>query len=110
MGQNDMSKLLMKAPPHTSGASIEGHAYKVPKDGVIEVVSDHHVETLKRHGFTPCDDVEDIHAKIEELGKDDKAELVTIIEEHGGEADVEMSLKKLRSLAHDQVGGQDEEA
>jgi hypothetical protein len=107
-----MGKLLMQAPANTSGATIEGHAYKVPKNGVIEVVSDNHVETLKRHGFTECDAVEDIHAKIDELGKDEKAELVTIIEEHGGEADVEMSLKKLRSLAHDQVGGepQDEDA
>lgn len=97
----------MQAPAKTSGATIEGHAYKVPKDGRIEVVSEHHIETLKRHGFTEVDDVEDVHAKIDET--DDKAELVTIIEEHGGEADADMSLKKLRRIAHEQVGGQEED-
>lgn len=102
-----MGKIMMQAPANTSGATIEGHAYKVPKNGVIEVVSEHHIETLKRHGFTECDDIQDVHAKIDET--EDKAELVTIIEEHGGDADADMSLKKLRRLAHAQVGGEQDE-
>lgn len=106
-GTIPMAQLRMQAPANTSGATIEGHSYKVPKNGVIDVVDANHVETLKRHGFTECDDIEDVHEKIDET--DSKAELVTIIEEHGGEADADMSLKKLRRLAHQQVGGQDEE-
>lgn len=101
-----MTNLKMQAPAGTSAATIEGHSYKVPKNGVIDVVSETHLETLKRHGFTECDDIEDLHATIDET--DDKARLVEIIEEHGGEADAEMSLKKLRRLAHEQVGGQED--
>lgn len=100
-------KLKMQAPKGTSSAVIDGHEYDIPKGGVIDVVNGNHVETLKRHGFTEVDEVEDVHAKIDELGKDDKDELVRIIEEHGGDANNEMSLKKLRALAHDQVGGEE---
>lgn len=100
-------KIKMQAPKGTSSANIEGHTYDIPKNGVITVAQDSHIETLKRHGFTHVDDVEDVHSKIDET--DDKDELVTIIEERGGEADNEMSLKKLRRLAHEAVGDQDEE-
>lgn len=98
-------QLKMQAPKGTTSANIEGHSYDVPKNGVITVAQGAHVETLKRHGFTEVDDVEDLHATIDE--QDDKTELVRIIEEHGGEADADMSLKKLRRLAHDQVGGEE---
>jgi hypothetical protein len=98
-------KLKMQAPKGVSSAVIDGHEYDIPKGGVIEVVNANHVETLKRHGFTEVDEVEDVHAKIDET--DDKDELVTIVEEHGGEADNEMSVKKLRRLAHETVGGEE---
>lgn len=100
-------KLKMQAPKGTTAANIEGHEYDVPKNGVITVAQPSHVATLKRHGFTEVDEVEDVHAKIDET--DDKDELVTIIEEHGGEGDNDMSLKKLRRLAHEAVGGEGEE-
>jgi hypothetical protein len=95
--------LKMQAPKGTSAANIEGHEYDVPKNGVITVKNANHVETLKRHGFTEVEELEDLHEQIDE--QDDKNELVRIIEEHGGEADADMSLKKLRRLAHEAVGG-----
>lgn len=100
-------RMKMQAPNNTSGATIEGHEYKIPKSGVIEVVNPNHVETLKRHGFTELEELDDVHAKIDET--DDKAELVEIVEEHGGEADADMSLKKLRRLAHEAVNGAENE-
>lgn len=96
--------LKMQAPKGTNGANIHGHEYKIPKDGVITVVNADHVETLRRHGFTEVEEVQDVHERIDET--DDKDELVTIIEEHGGEADNELSLKKLRKAAHEAVGGE----
>lgn len=100
-----MSTIKMKAPLGSEGqeASIEGHSYKIPKSGIIEVVSPLHVETLQRHGFT--DHVEETPFDID--GCDDKAELVEFIEEHGGEADDSMSLKKLRRLAHEAISNED---
>ena len=92
-------RIKMKAPAGTTGtASIEGHEYDIPKSGVIAVISDTHIETLRRHGFTDHhEEPVDIAAQIE--GMDDKDELVEFIEERGGEADNSMSLKKLKRLA-----------
>lgn len=94
-----MSKIKMRAPDGTRGeASIEGHTYDIPKNGIITVVSEAHVETLKRHGFTDhFEEPKDIGKQIN--GMDDKDELVEFIEERGGEADNSMGLKKLKRLA-----------
>lgn len=101
-----MSKVQMKGPSGSEGqeANIEGHTYKIPKSGVIDVISPTHIETLKRHGFTD-------HAEAESFdidGCEDKAELVEYIEEHGGEADTSMSLKKLKRLAHEAAADENE--
>lgn len=99
-----MSKIKMKAPEGTQGeASIEGHTYDIPKSGVITVISETHVETLKRHGFTPhFEEPKDVGKQIDEM--DDKDELVEFIEERGGEADNSMGLKKLKRLARAAAG------
>ncbi len=98
------NKIKMKAPEGTRGeAAIEGHTYNIPKTGVITVISDTHVETLKRHGFTPySEEPADIAQQIEDL--DDKDELVEFIEERGGEADNSMGMKKLKRLAREAAG------
>lgn len=97
-------KLKMKAPEGTRGeASIEGHTYDIPKNGVITVISETHVETLKRHGFTQhFEEPKDIGKQIDDM--DDKDELVEFIEERGGEADNSMGLKKLKRLARAAAG------
>ncbi len=97
-----MSKpLLMKAPKGTTTAVIEGVTYDIPKKtGVIKVLAESHYEVLKRHGFVDhYEEVpeEDLAAEIEAM--DDKDKLVTFIEERGGEADNEMSFKKLKRKA-----------
>lgn len=97
-------KLKMKAPEGTWGeASIEGHTYDIPKDGIITVVSETHAETLKRHGFTQhFEEPKDVARQIDEM--DDKDELVEFIEERGGDADNSMGLKKLKRLARAAAG------
>lgn len=99
-----MSKIKMKAPDGTRGeASIEGHTYEIPNSGVITVISETHVETLKRHGFTDhFEEPKDIGKQIDEM--DDKDELVEFIEERGGDADNSMGLKKLKRLARAAAG------
>lgn len=89
----------MMAPKGTKTATILGHQYKIPADGKIQVVSADHFPVLKRHGFTDTDaeDYETLVDKIENT--DDKDWLVEFIEEHGGEADTSMSMKKLRKAA-----------
>lgn len=101
-----MAQKIMMAPKGVNSAVIEGHEYKIGKDGKIKVVNELHVETLERHGFVESheqDSPEEIDALIE--GMDDKAELVTFIEERGGEADDSMGFKKLRRLARDAAAG-----
>lgn len=99
---------IMQAPKNVSGeASIMGHQYKIPANGKIKVVNPEHVDVLKRHGFVEAmDDLspEEIDAKIEAM--DDKDELVQFIEERGGEADNDMSFKKLRRLARQAASGE----
>lgn len=93
-------QIFMKAPRRTTSANIDGCQYDVPKDGVIKVVNPGHVPTLKRHGFemfTPEPDPEELFAEIDAM--EDKQDLVNFIEERGGEADADMSAKKLRRLA-----------
>lgn len=92
-------KIKMKAPEGLRGeASIEGHTYDVPKTGVITVVSETHLRTLERHGFTRhFEESKDIARQIEDM--DDKDKLVEFIEERGGDADLSMSIKKLKRLA-----------
>lgn len=92
-------KIKMKAPKGSEGqeANIEGHTYKIPKSGEIEVISTTHVETLRRHGFEDVIADEDIEKEIDEM--EDKDDLVRFIEERGGEADNTMSVKKLKKLA-----------
>ncbi len=98
------AKTYMRAPEGVTSANIEGHAYKVPKDGIIEVVNGTHIPTLRRHHFGDCDGPkEDLAAKIEDM--DDKNELVAFIEERGGTADADMSMKKLRKAAHEILEG-----
>lgn len=98
------NKMLMKAPEGTRGqAIIEGHSYDIPKTGVIEVAQESHIDTLRRHGFTEhYEQLVDAEAAIDAM--DDRDELVTFIEEHGGDADNDMSLKKLRRLAKSSLG------
>ena len=97
------AKMKMQAPKNTSGATIEGHEYDIPKNGQITVVNPNHVETLKRHGFTEIvEEPADLDAQIDAM--DDKDELVEFIEERGGEADNDMGLKKLRRLAREVAG------
>lgn len=94
-----MSKIKMKAPKGAEGgsANIEGHEYSIPKSGILSVISNTHVETLRRHGFTDHAEAEDFD--IDEC--DDKEKLVEFIEERGGDADTSMGMKKLRRLAHE---------
>jgi hypothetical protein len=98
------NKLFMKAPRGKTSANIEGNHYDVPQTGenkgIIEVINPAHVPILKRHGFEeyhPAPDPEEIFAQIDAM--EDKQDLVNFIEERGGEADVDMSAKKLRRLA-----------
>lgn len=91
-----MNKLLMKGPQGTTSANIEGHHYDVPKTGIIEVISETHVETLKRHGFTETEGQEE--PDFESMSEE---ELIAYIEERGGEADDSMKPKKLRRLARE---------
>ena len=92
----------MQAPDGVRGeCTIEGHQYKIPKDGVIKVISPDHIETLKRHGFIPHLNVKDAATKIDEATEDDKAWLVQFIEERGEDADDSMKLKKLKRLARE---------
>lgn len=93
----------MKAPPGRTSAVIEGHTYEIPKNGVVKLVSQNHVPTLERHGFVPhYEEPVNVAEQIEAM--EDKAELVTFIEERGGEADDSMSLKKLKRLAREAAG------
>ncbi len=90
-----MNKLFMKAPAGTTGATIEGHEYELSKKGVIQVKNETHIETLKRHGFVETDG----ETEEPKWDKMEDEELVTYIEEHGGDADISMSNKKLMKLA-----------
>lgn len=93
----------MKAPKDVSSANIQGHTYEVPKNGVIRVLSETHIPDLVRHGFSEHhEEPVDIAAAIDAM--DDKDELVTFIEERGGEADTDLSLKKLKRLAREAAG------
>lgn len=93
-----MTKKKMKAPEGVTSAFIEGHDYDIPKNGIITVVTASHEETLRRHGFVDhFEEDKDVAAQIDEM--DDKDDLVTFIEERGGEADNDMSIKKLKRLA-----------
>jgi hypothetical protein len=103
-----MSKLFMQAPKNSgSTANIEGHQYHIPESGKIEVVSEDHIETLKRHGFLDCEgkNREELEQFIEE--SESKDELVKFIEERGGEADDSMGFKRLRRLATEALGSED---
>lgn len=105
-----MTQTIMQAPKGTTEAVIEGHTYKVGKDRKIKVITDSHIPTLVRHGFTesaPEYTPEELEALIE--GMDDKAELITFIEERGGEADDTMGFKKLRRLAREAVAADQED-
>lgn len=94
----------MKATSPVSSAVIEGQAYDVPKDGVIKLLSQSHIATLKRHGFVEhFVEASDAAEQIEAM--DDKDDLVAFIEERGGEADTTMSIKKLRRLAKESLEG-----
>ena len=96
----------MQAPKGTTSAVIEGHSYDIGKDGKIKVVSETHLETLRRHGFVESHEEaseEEIDAMIDAM--DDKTDLVNFIEERGGEADTDMGFKKLRRLARDAAAG-----
>lgn len=92
-------QVFMKAPKGVSSAVILGHDYEIPKDGVIKIRQEAHIEELRRHGFVEHFDTQSAADKID--GMDDKDELVAFIEERGGEADNSMGLKKLKRLAHE---------
>lgn len=105
-----MATTVMQAPKGVTEAVIEGHTYKVPKDGKIKVVADSHIETLRLHGFT--DSVADLSPEeLDDLieNMEDKDELVTFIEERGGEADTSMGFKKLKRLAREAVAASQED-
>lgn len=98
------NKIFMRAPRGKTAANIEGNYYEVPQTGenrgIIEVINPAHVPILKRHGFEEhhfAPDPEEVFAQIDAM--EDKQDLVNFIEERGGEADVDMSAKKLRRLA-----------
>ena len=96
----------MQAPRGVNSATILGHSYgNIGKDGIIKVVNTDHIPILTQHGFEPAadqeEDREELEAKIDRM--DDKDKLVTFIEERGGEADNEMSFKKLRRLAKESL-------
>lgn len=96
----------MKAPSGVHTANINGHEYKVSKDGLITVVSGTHVDTLKLHGFRDHHE-EPVDIADQIAGMDDKDSLVEFIEERGGEADNSMTLKRLRRLAISAAGLED---
>src|SRR3546814_16532082 len=89
VGSSDLNpmanKLKMKAPEGPSGeASIEGHSYEIPKSGVITVISETHVETLKRHGFTQhFDEPKAVSTQTEELDENGRAPCRDSIEQSG---------------------------
>lgn len=89
-----MSKTMMKAPAGVTASNIEGQEYEIPKSGVIEVKNADHIPTLKRHGFIETDKA----GEPDFEGMTDE-ELVTYIEERGGDADDSMKTKKLIRLA-----------
>lgn len=100
-----MTDIKMKGPKGCEGqqAVIEGHTYDVPKTGIIKVVSENHLDTLRAHGFVEhYEDPADVALWIEE--QEDKDELVEFIEERGGKADNDMGLKKLKRLAREAAG------
>lgn len=86
----------MKAPTGVSSATIQDHPYSLDKSGIITVVSDNHIVDLKRHGFVELDDTGE--PNFEEMTPQ---QLVTFIEERGGEADEDMKPKKLLRLARE---------
>ena len=94
----------MKATTPVKNAVIDGQVYEVPKDGIVKVTSQSHVTTLKRHGFIEHF-VEEADAQEKIDAMDNKADLVSFIEERGGEADLDMSIKKLRRLAKESLEG-----
>lgn len=99
-----MPKMQMKAPKGTKSAFIEGHEYDVPKNGIIDVVSATHVETLQRHGFKNYEP-ETTHDDVDAMSKD---ELVEFIESHGGDTE-DMNKKELKAAAHELVDSKGEE-
>lgn len=84
----------MKAPKGVDSATIEGQEYEVPKNGVVKVKNPNHIETFKRHGFVETD----AQSEPDWDAMSDK-ELITYIEEHGGDADATMKTRKLVRLA-----------
>lgn len=106
-----MAKIVMQAPKGVTQSVIEGHQYDVPKDGKIKVVSEAHIPVLTQHGFTHTADAdlspEELAAWIDDT--DDKEQLINFIEERGGEADEDMSFKKLKRLAREAVAAMTEE-
>lgn len=96
----------MQAPKGTNAANIMGHEYEIGKDGKITVVNVDHIEVLTRHGFVESfveASPEEVAALIENM--DNKTDLVNFIEERGGDADEDMSFKKLRRLATEAAAG-----
>jgi hypothetical protein len=105
-----MTKTVMQAPKGVTEAVIEGHTYAVPKDRKVRVISDSHIPTLLRHGFTestPEYSPEELEKIIEDM--DEKDALIAFIEEHGGEADDSMGFKKLKRLAREAVAATQED-
>ena len=94
-----MKKIFMKAPEGVNEANIEGHTYDVPTSGknkgVIQVISETHVDTLRRHDFVD-------HTPTEEIDLDSmgKKEVISFLEERGEDTDG-LSEKKLRKKAQE---------
>lgn len=105
-----MANTVMQAPKGVTQSVIEGHTYEVPADGRIKVITDSHIPVLTRHGYTPAveEDLspEELVERIDAM--DSKEELVTFIEERGGEADTDMSFKKLKRLAREAIVSDEE--
>ena len=92
-----MSKtIMMKAPAGTTSSNIKGQRYDVPKSGIIEVKNAAHVDVLKRHGYIETDETGE-----PDFDSMEAEELITYIEERGGDADDSMRIKKLRRLARE---------
>lgn len=88
------TKVFMKAPARTRSASVEGHEYEIPKDGIIELAIAAHQSTLEQHGFVLYEK-DPTEGDIDEMSED---QLIVFIEQHGEDAD-DGSMKKLRKQA-----------
>lgn len=99
-------KLYMAAPRGTDSATIEGHEYEFEQDSqgvnMVRVISETHIETLKRHGFEE-------HTPSGSIDPDDMTpeQLVEFLEERG--ESVPKSDKKLLKKVKELLAADEDE-